>query len=173
MDSMTTETLTPQQMADKVTAAPPDSRDHSSGSTTFPPDETFTSVRRPPHSLRHALRAANGEGATTPTDSTSEEDYDDESKKPVAVLLRRTKEHESRPTKSLPRPGSNLKEEMPSEPSTPVSDISSETGNLDDVAALKNAKVYTVASDDKELRAILKRGMQRASTSHKHLRPEH
>lgn len=42
-----------------------------------------------------------------------------------------------------------------------LSDASSEAGNLDDVAALKGAKFYTVAADDKELRDILKRSMQR------------
>lgn len=46
------------------------------------------------------------------------------------------------------------------------SDVSSETGNLGDVAALKSTKFYAVAADDKELRDILKRSMQRVREDH-------
>lgn len=121
-------------------------------------------------SLRQALRSSQGVGASTPKESTSEEEYDDERKQPVAVLLQKGKQKEEGPgvKGQLPRSGSSLKIATASgEPLTP-SDVSSETDALDaahhhQLASLKGAKVYTVASDDKELRDILKRGMLRVS----------
>lgn len=156
--------MTLSQMAATGTAASADLRVHSGPDSSSPPqDESYINKSRAPQSLREALRSANGGGASTPTDSTSEEDYDDESNKPVAVLVRRRKETEPGRPAFVPRSSSNLKvAAMSSGPATP-SDVSSEAGNLDDVAALKGARLYTVASDDKELRDILKKGMQRVS----------
>lgn len=112
--------------------------------------------------LRQALRTADGGAIATPSESASEEDYDDESRKPVAVLLRRRKGQEHAP--SLPRSGSNLKISATSSGVATPSEASSEVGQIEDVSALKGAKVYTIASDDKELRDILRRGMQRVSS---------
>lgn len=161
---MASETLTLQQMANTGSAASADLRVHSGTDLPSPPqDESYINKSRVPQSLRDALRSANGGGASTPTDSTSEEDYDDESNKPVAVLVRRRQETGHPRPASAPRSSSNLKvATMSSDPATP-SDVSSEAGNFDDVAALKGARLYTVASDDKELRDILKKGMQKVS----------
>lgn len=159
---MSSTTLTVVQMPGYGEAESPVGMD----SFSHPQDGADGDSKPAPFSLRQALRSAQGVGASTPTDSTSEEDYDEDTKKPVAVLLRRSKEKE-RPglQGSLPRSGSSLKIATASgEPLTP-SDVSSEADALDahQMASLKGAKLYTVASDDKELREILKRGMLRVS----------
>ncbi|KAJ4415268.1 Sterol O-acyltransferase 2 (Sterol-ester synthase 2) [Gnomoniopsis sp. IMI 355080] len=156
-------------MTDLRTAAPADTNVHhgDDSTTSTPGDESYLEFTHAPHSLRDALRSANGGGATTPTDSTSEEDYDEQSKKPVAVLMRRRKEtaKEHGQPSPLPRPGSSLKTAvMNSEPATP-SDFGSEVDKLEAISVPKGAKLYAVAPNDKELRAILKRGMQRAKES--------
>lgn len=161
---MTSKALTIQQMDDAGESVPADRRVQLGPDSSSPSQEVFhVNDGRASYSLRDALRTANGGRASAPTDSTSEEDYDDCSKEPVAVLVRRRKGKNQERAILGSRSGSNLKvATMASGPATP-SDVSSEAGNLDDVAALKGAKLYTVASDDKELRAILKRGMQRVS----------
>lgn len=100
----------------------------------------------------------------TPIDSTSEEDYDDYAKKPVAVLLQGNKDAHSQAATtpaSAPPSGSSLKVAMASEPPTPINDLSVDGASLNDLSTLNGAEVYAVASGDKELRAILKRGVQR------------
>ncbi|KAK7744469.1 Sterol O-acyltransferase 2 (Sterol-ester synthase 2) [Cytospora paraplurivora] len=162
-------------MADKGTAAPADLRVNSKTQpdNTFPASPTSpTSPTSPidaffpgagkPQALRQALRAADSSLLSTPNDS-SEEDYDDESRKPVAVLLRRRKEKENaKDSPPLTRTGSNLKVSATSSGVATPSDGSSEAGQIDDLGSLRGAKVYTLASDDKELREILRRGMLRA-----------
>lgn len=157
-------------MADNGTAAPADLRIHhgrSESTAHSPHTDSYNNHLRPRYSsLRDALRSANGggDGVVTPIDSTSEEDYDDDSKNPVAVLLQTSKDAHSQAAKtpaSAPASGSSLKVAMASEPSTPVSDMSVDGASLDDLSTLQGAKVYAVASGDKELRAILKRGVQR------------
>lgn len=141
---------------------------HEDGSTTTTPgDESYLEFSHTPHSLRDALRSASGPGAATPTDSTSEEDYDDhlQSKKPVAVFMKRRKESAKEPVQPNPllRSGSALKAAvLSSEPTTP-SDAGSEVDKMDGISVPKGAKLYAIAPNDKELRAILKRGMQRVS----------
>jgi sterol O-acyltransferase len=117
-----------------------------------------------PQALRQALRSTDNGLISTPPESASEEDYDDESQKPVAVLLRRRKNKEN--ASSLARTGSNLKISATGSGVATPSEASSDAGGLEDVNVntLKGAKVYTIASDDKELRDILRRGMQRVST---------
>lgn len=148
-------------MADNGTAAPADLRVHYGSKPGTSVADSYFPANSQPSALRQALRAAESGGISTPSESASEEDYDDESRKPVAVLLRRRKEKETAP--SLPRTGSNLKISATSSGVATPSDASSEAGHLDDVSSLKGAKVYTIASDDKELRDILRRGMQRVS----------
>lgn len=150
--------------------SPPASADlsaHQGVGTTIstPDDDSYLEFTSAPRSLRDALRSANGGGPLTPTDSTSEEDWDDQNKKPVAVLTRRRKESANEPGRPspLPRSGSALKTAiMNSEPNTP-SDVGSEGDKLEPISVPKGAKLYAVAPNDKELRAILKRGMQRVS----------
>lgn len=154
-------------MAEQGTAASADLNvNHGTDSTiSTPGDESYLEFTHAPHSLRDALRSANGGGPSTSTDSTSEEDYDEQSKKPVAVLMRRRKEpvKEAGQANPLLRTGSNLKTAMMnSEPTTP-SDVGSEMDKTEAISLPKGAKLYAVAPDDKELRAILRRGMQRVS----------
>ncbi|POS72864.1 MBOAT family protein [Diaporthe helianthi] len=122
----------------------------------------FTRNNNSPRALREALRLAGRAGISTPSESASDEEYDGESQKPIAVL-RLNKTHEKYGDTTLPMSGSKLKvSEGTREVATP-SDASSESGILlDDISSLRGAKVYTVATDDKELREILRRGLQRA-----------
>ncbi|ROV96275.1 hypothetical protein VMCG_07703 [Cytospora schulzeri] len=147
-------------MADKGTAAPADLKVHYGDKTNTAPGDSYFEMNGSARALRQALKTRDSGSISTPSESASEEDYDDESRKPVAVLLRRRKEKEQAP--SLPRTGSNLKISATSSGMETPSETSSETGHLEDVSALKGAKVYTIASDDKELRDILRRGMLRA-----------
>lgn len=127
-----------------------------------PDEEAYFTRNPPPRALREALRLAGSGRISTPSESASEEDYDEESQKPVAVLRLNGKREKEQATK-LPASGSKLKlSEGASEVATP-SDVSSENGTLDDITSLRGAKVYTIASDDKELREILRRGVQRVS----------
>lgn len=104
-----------------------------------------------PHSLRDALKDAARRNSSSASASTSEEDYDDKINKPVALLVQQN-------TKS----GGNMKAvPMNSGQSTP-SDASFDA-SVENVTVLKGAKVYTIAPDDKELRDILKKGLQRVS----------
>lgn len=152
---------TPEQMADKGTPAPADLSVNNGSKPATSPASSYFDMTGSSRALRQTLKTADGGTIATPSESASEEDYDDESRKSVAVLLRRKKGQEHSP--SLPRSGSNLKISATSSGVATPSEASSEAGHVDDVSALKGAKVYTVASDDKELRDILRRGMQRVS----------
>lgn len=111
-----------------------------------------------PHSLRDALRNAANRNPSSTSGSTSEEDYDDKTLNPVAVLLQ-AKTGEAGPSS---HPGISLQAATMESGQTTPSDASFEA-NVDNVAVVKGAKVYTIASDDKELRDILKKGLQRVS----------
>ncbi|KAJ0119110.1 MBOAT family protein [Diaporthe amygdali] len=124
-------------------------------------EETYFTRNTSPRALREALQLANSGKISTPSESASEEDYDEQSQKPIAVL-RLNRKREKNQAAAHPTSGSKSKaSEGTSEVATPSS-ASSENGTLEDVASLRGAKVYTIASDDKELREILRRGMQRA-----------
>ncbi|ROV93989.1 hypothetical protein VSDG_06303 [Cytospora chrysosperma] len=150
-------------MGDKGTEAAADLRVQHENKPNPLPGDSYFAMNSSPQALRQALRSTDNGPISTPPESASEEDYDDESQKPVAVLLRRrkNKEHAS----PLARTGSNLKISATSSGVATPSEASSDAGGLEDanVNALKGAKVYTIASDDKELRDILRRGMQRAN----------
>lgn len=126
-------------------------------------EEAYFTRNNEPRALREALRLAGSGKISTPSETASEEDYDEESQKPIAVL-RLNKMPEKEHVPKLPTSGSKLKVSgVTGEPSTTPSDVSSENGTLEDISSLRGAKVYTVASDDKELREILRRGLQRVS----------
>lgn len=139
---------------------------HGDDEITPPEDASYVNQPYAPHSLRDALQSAGGGDVTTPTDSASEEDYDDKFNKPVAVLMSIGKGSGKRPAppNHLPRTGSGLKTALQNSYLSTPSDVSSEAGQLADLAIPKGTKLCAVGSDDKELRAILKRGMQRVST---------
>jgi hypothetical protein len=128
-------------------------------------EEEYFPGSREPRALREALRLAGSGMISTPSESASEEDYDEESQKPIAVLrLNKGPAKEQAPKSSTT--GSKLKvgKVTGEEAAAPTpSDVSSEHGTLDDISSLKGAKVYTIAADDKELREILRRGLQRVS----------
>lgn len=148
-------------------SAEPRMRDRNETISHTSNEEAYFTRNNPPRALRNALRLAGSGRISTPSESASEEDYDEESQKPIAVL-RLNKKREKDPATTLPRSGSKLKvSEGTSEAATP-SDVSSETGSLEDISSLRGAKVYTIASDDKELREILRRGVQRVSRALKH-----
>lgn len=106
------------------------------------------------------MRNAASRHPSTPSGSTSEEDYDDQThNNPVAVLLPR-KRGAARPSSHLAS-GCLHTATMGSGQTTP-SDASFDA-TLDSVAVVQGAKVYTIAPDDKELRDVLKRSLQRVS----------
>lgn len=150
-------------MADATEALPAGLRpDHGADAGGPRRGDSWVDISHAPRALREALGTAHGGSPSTPPDSTSEEDYDDYAKKP---LLRRRKARGQEQVDGRTRSASNLNiATMVSDATTP-SDASSEAGNLNDAAALKAATLYTIAADDKELRAILRRGLQRVSES--------
>lgn len=154
-------------MTDQGTAAPADLQAHrgDESPTTTLGDDSYLEFTHAPHSLGDALRAANGGNESTPTDSASEEDYDEQSKKPIAVLMRRRKASAKDPGQPNPlvRTGSALKAALLSSEATTPSEFGSDVDKLEGVSVPKGAKLYAVAPNDKELRAVLKRGMQRVS----------
>lgn len=158
------ETPTPQQMADYGTSAPSpaDTRVHQENDSAGAPPQGNAYTRfqysNQPHSLRDALRNAASRNPSSTSGSTSEEDYDDKTRNPVSVLLQE-KTDDAGPSS---HPGSSLKAATMESGQTTPSDASFEA-NVDNVAVVNGAKVYTIASDDKELRDILKKGLQRVS----------
>lgn len=161
---MTSTTLTIQQMVEAGQSVPADRLTDQAQNTSKPSRQDAHTINgHVPHSLRDALTTANGGGAITPTDSTSEEDYDDYSRDSTTTLRRRRKGQVQQRPDPGSRSGSNLRTTVMNSGTATPSDGSSEVGNMDDLAPLKGSRLYAVASDDKELRAILKRGLQRVS----------
>lgn len=155
--------LTAHQMALNGAAGSADLRTQEETVHNKSTEETYFTRNTSPRALREALQLANSGKISTPSESASEEDYDEQSQKPIAVL-RLNRKREKNQAAAHPTSGSKSKaSEGTSEVATPSS-ASSENGTLEDVASLRGAKVYTIASDDKELREILRRGMQRVST---------
>lgn len=138
-------------MADNGTAAPAHLNVHDGSN-----NGSYFTESSPGGALRDALTGTKRGGAIrTPSYSASEEDYDDdESRKPVAVVLG----EKTKPGKTL------SKLNISSGLATP-SDASSDGESLGPLKTkdLSGTRVYTVASDDKELRDILRRGLQRVS----------
>lgn len=139
---------------------------HEVDITTLAEETSYTGAAHAPRSLKDALQAAGRGIINNPTDSASEEDYDDQFNKHVAVRM----STEDGPSKrrAEPHPLLNMSGSGPttgssnSELST-SSELSSEAAQLEDLSVLKRSKLYAVESDDKELRAILKHGMQMVS----------
>ncbi|WYZ42038.1 hypothetical protein EsH8_V_000933 [Colletotrichum jinshuiense] len=110
----------------------------------------------PPHSLRDALRAAGGhrKTAATPSESPSEEDYDE-----PKLSERRRKERA--PT----RPGASpLKNPLVHERKLSLDGSTlSEASSLDEPMrdSLGRLKTYVLSPDDRELRDVIKRGLER------------
>lgn len=113
--------------------------------------------------------AAQGPAARTPNESTSEEeDYDrlqqqPQQEKPVSVYLRRRVNLDSYDNSATATPDVVHMDNKTS--STTTENSSNE--NLPPLAtrpsARRSSKTYVVAADDKELRAILRRGLERVS----------
>ncbi|KAL1867733.1 Sterol O-acyltransferase 2 (Sterol-ester synthase 2) [Diaporthe australafricana] len=125
-------------------------------------EDAYFTRKHSPRALREALRLADRGKISTPAESASEEDYDEESQRPVAVL-RLNGRREKDEAATTPVSSSKLRSSEGASEVATSSDMSSENGALEDVSSLRGAKVYTIASDDKELREILRRGLQRVS----------
>jgi hypothetical protein len=114
-----------------------------------------------PGALAEAMRAAKRNMDQTPSEGTSasEEDYDEQQRPAVAVYLRRrAKRNRSNESSTLPTPeivheGQNEKDLLGKGAFEHVRPLSTVKG--------KGEKTYVVASDDKELQDILRRGLQR------------
>ncbi|KAJ9156711.1 O-acyltransferase [Pleurostoma richardsiae] len=153
-------------MASNGTAAPPDmvvnhgSDSSSEAFTTGASRDSYFNPANPPRALREALRSMGSSGRT-PSESPSEEDYDELSKTPPVIVLRRKR------SESAPRPrGSGLREMStgPETGGTPEDhDDDEKLGPKQNGEQKAKKKVtYGVAANDKELREILRAGMQRA-----------
>ncbi|KAJ0167953.1 Sterol O-acyltransferase 2, partial [Colletotrichum tanaceti] len=110
----------------------------------------------PPHSLRDALRTASG-GRTTgaaPSESPSEEDYDD----PKLSARRRKVQAPVRPGASPLKAASKRDRKLSLDGST-LSETSSVDEPLRDGGG--RLKTYVLSPDDRELRDVIKRGLER------------
>ncbi|GJC85302.1 sterol O-acyltransferase 2 [Colletotrichum liriopes] len=110
----------------------------------------------PPHSLRDALRTAAGgrTTSTTPSESPSEEDYDD----PRLSAGGRKERAPVRPGASPLKNSSNHDRKLSLDGST-----LSETSSVDESLRDGNGrlKTYVLSPDDRELRDVIKRGLER------------
>ncbi|KAK8048712.1 MBOAT family protein [Apiospora phragmitis] len=114
-----------------------------------------------PDQLSEAVEKAQGV-ARTPNESTSEEeDYDQQQQKPVSVYLRRRVKPDSYDNSAIGTP--DVVHLGDKTNSTTTENSSYE--NLPPLATRpsgdRRSKTYVVAADDKELRAILRRGLER------------
>lgn len=113
----------------------------------------------PPHSLRDALRAAGGhrKTAATPSESPSEEDYDE----PKLSERRRKERAPTRPGAS-PLKNPLVHERKLSLDGSTLSEASSIDEPMRD--SLGRLKTYVLSPDDRELRDVIKRGLERVRT---------
>ncbi|KAJ0294025.1 hypothetical protein CBS470a_001163 [Colletotrichum nupharicola] len=122
--------------------------------------------RESPRALRDALRAANGgrTNSTTPSETTSEEDYDE----PKLTRCR----HDRPAAKNTPSPlknSSNHERKLSLDGSTlsEASSIDESTGGAD----RKDLKTYVLSADDRELRDVIRRGLEREKDPKRPRRP--
>lgn len=123
---------------------------------------------REPGGLLDVLKPVGSDGGLqTPADSISEEDYDEDAQ-PAPVLLRR------RPAKDASYDSSAI--DSPELIAVETSAGSTESSSFEHLQPLtkldsgekSRKKTYIVASDDAELREILKRGLERVCCTSVH-----
>jgi hypothetical protein len=107
---------------------------------------------------------SDGQGLRTPSESASEEDYDaqQQQQQPIPVLLRRRKPGDGYDSSAMPTPeivslesATGMSENSSFEQLQPLTKIDTKE---------KRKKTYVVASDDQEIRDILRRGLERVRT---------
>ncbi|KAK1477220.1 MBOAT family protein [Colletotrichum cuscutae] len=116
---------------------------------------TSLAASREPRSLRDALRATGRAASATPSESPSEEDYDD----PKLSARPRKGRAPVRPGASPLKNSSNRERKLSLDGST-----LSETSSIDDEPLRDGSgrlKTYVLSPDDRELRDVLKRGLER------------
>lgn len=125
--------------------------------------EQYVGDARQPGALADAPNSAKGAvGLRTPSESPSDEDYDEQQQdqKPINITLRRRVKQNSSSSSGIHTP-----EIVAQEAATPeLKDSSSayEASNRRKSRdGAKGMKTYVVASDDTELRDILRRGLER------------
>ncbi|KAK6865053.1 MBOAT family protein [Apiospora arundinis] len=126
-----------------------------------------------PGQLAEAMGKAQGP-ARTPNESTSEEeDYDrqqqQQQEQPVSVYLRRRVKPDSYDNSATGTPDVVHLDDRATKSTTTTTTESSSYENLPPLAtrpsADRRSKTYVVAADDKELRAILRRGLERSAAN--------
>ncbi|EFQ34062.1 MBOAT family protein [Colletotrichum graminicola M1.001] len=124
-----------------------------------------------PRPLRDALRATSGERATstTPSESTNEEDYDD----PKLAARQGEERAPARPARPGALPPLNTpskRDRTLSLDGSTLSETSSVDGSLlrDDSGRLK---AYVLSPDDRELRDVVRRGLEREKDPKRPTRP--
>ncbi|KAI1502843.1 MBOAT family protein [Biscogniauxia marginata] len=110
-----------------------------------------------PAALAEALRAVN-RNPDTPSDSNSEAEYESKERPPISVLMRRKAKIDSYDNSAIDTP-----DILPLDTSSFSQSSSSERLHGSDMPHLesKDRRTYVVASDDTELRDILRRGLER------------
>jgi sterol O-acyltransferase len=137
----------------------------SNGNSTK--DDVFSS--QSPNSLRDALKAANRkiDGFGTPSESPSEEDYDDISVASVKRTAKRRPSSSAAPLKGRQKPDANV---FDSDTTYHQESVSlSETSSAEQLPTLATARIraredlnaYVLDADDKELKEIIKRGLEK------------
>ncbi|KAF9882451.1 MBOAT family protein [Colletotrichum karsti] len=107
-------------------------------------------ARESPHSLRDALHAASGgkTNSTTPSETTSEEDYD------------------------FPKPSERrLHDRKLSLDGSTLSEASSIDESVNGASGQKDLKTYVLSADDRELRDVIRRGLEREKDPKRPRRP--
>ncbi|KAE9566843.1 Sterol O-acyltransferase 2 [Colletotrichum fructicola] len=122
--------------------------------------------RESPRALRDALRTANGgrTNSTTPSETTSEEDYDE-----PKLTRRRHDRPAAKNTSSPLKNSSNHERKLSLDGSTlsEASSIDESTGGAD----RKDLKTYVLSADDRELRDVIRRGLEREKDPKRPRRP--
>ncbi|KAI1485638.1 MBOAT family protein [Biscogniauxia mediterranea] len=115
------------------------------------------SAAHSPAALAEALKAVK-RTPETPSDSNSEAEYDSKERPPISVLLRRRSKIDSYDNSAVETPDIlPLDTASRSQSSSSDQILGSDTSHLES----KSRKTYIVASDDAELREILRRGLER------------
>ncbi|KAK8042182.1 MBOAT family protein [Apiospora rasikravindrae] len=122
-----------------------------------------------PPQLSEAVGKAQQQGlARTPNESTSEEDYDrqqqhqlSKQEKPVSVYLRRRVKPDSYDNSAMATPDVVHLDDKTNSTTTENSSYENLPPLTTRPSGDRRSKTYVVAADDKELRAILRRGLER------------
>jgi sterol O-acyltransferase len=154
---------------------PSDARDGQLGAPHRPAALPSDGPVNRPSSLRDAIQASSRhiEGFGPPSESASEEDYDEQSNKPPVTLLLRRRGKQSSPADGPKRANGTTNSHptavLNSRGSSDVSIVSEnssfeelQTLNTSGLASRGDTQTFVVTADDKEFREVLRRASQRA-----------